>query len=447
MKYLAKILIMPVLLLLAACSDRTDGPGQDAVSDVVALSFNMTTQGTTLTSRADDQNHIETSSEYTAFEDAIDTRDLALLVFAGRNGGDEKLLLKITDFTPASTAASAGSVAIFGSPGNYIINLTLLRKEFADFLGGYELTPEGKGSITFRVLMVTNSFAGDDERDEAWEAVTGQDYPEVISQLSSWSYSVNDFYDAAGGTSATDLYGKKAKGLPMFGTTSFSTTESLLYYSRPENPVYLGEVDLLRAVAKVRVVDNIRLKTEGYPRLKAVRFTGSRADGMVLPADALNYQNGNQVHTTNLYRPDDELTRGDASISSLGIIPQQWSMTPAADRTGDTFIGFVPEQRINYADNNVAYGMPVFDIDVAFYDLESKVEVIRTFSVPMTGYGDIQFKFGNSILRNHIYTLRVNDVGLTMNFTVDLVPYIGCVLDPYFGVDRTGELPGIVPNS
>lgn len=447
MKYLAKILIWPMLLVLAACSHGIDDPVNGTGSGVVALSFNMTTQGTTLLSRADDSNHPETASEYAALEDAINYDDLALLVFARRDSGDEKLLFKITDFTP-STALGTQRVNILGSPGNYLINLTILREEFTDFLGGYELSPEGKSTITFRMLMVANCFGEDDDRDAAWDAVTGQDFPEVMSQISTWSYSMDNLYDAAAGTSAAELYGDKAQGLPMFGTTTFSTSESMLYYSRPENRVYLGQIDMLRSVAKIRVVDNIRLKTEGYPRLKAVRFTGSRSEGMVLPFDALNYQNGNQVHSLNMYHPDDELTMADAAVYSLGTIPEQWSMTPAADCTGDTFIGFVPEQRISYADNNVAAGMPVFDIDVAFYDTDSNIEIIRTFSVPMTGYNGVQFtNFGQSILRNHIYTLRVNDVGLTMDFTVDLVPYIGCVLDPYFGIDRSDELPGIVPGS
>ncbi|MDE6339683.1 MAG: hypothetical protein K2K97_07855 [Muribaculaceae bacterium] len=449
MKYIY-IIFLPALLLLTACSSPDDPDNLVGSGDCVSLSFNMMTAGTIKETRADDQGHNETDSEFREFEDGIDMGDLGILIFAKIAGStsEHKLVYKLTNLLASDDA----HINVVGSGGNYLVNLMILKDDLKEVLGGYEITPEGTSLISFRMLILANCAPAGTNATAMWDAVNGQDFPTVISQLSQWNFSMSDIYNADGGPEVKTLYSNhennKVNHCPMFGTKLSTTTEQALYYSRPENRVYLGEVNLLRSLAKVRVVDNIQNKDDqGYPRVEAVEFLSSQSQARQLPFGALDYQDGQQVHTPNIFEENSNLTL--AATYKLGTIHESWSMTPDSQRTGDVFIGFVPEQRIGHPNNNADEGMPVFHITIANHKAngyeasDDEVEMLD-FYVPMTSYNGVNFNFGQDILRNHIYTLSVNDFGAQLNMEVVVVPYRSCVLEPYFGLDRD-ELPGIVP--
>lgn len=424
MKYLALTLML--LLSLTGCGLMYDDPQCPAADNgTVSLSFSMQSAGAILYSRADDNpDHKEVSSEFRYFEDGIDMSDLAVFVFAKISDTDnpEKLVYKLTDLTKSDDAR----INIVGSPGNYLVEVMILRDDLKKVLD-YEITPEGNENISFRMLMLANcsSSAGTD-----WNDITGNTLTEVIDQLDKWTFATSDIYDddyAKTGDDITELY---TKHVPMFGNVQFDpVSEDALYYSRPENRVYLGEMNLLRALAKVRVVDNIPDKIGGYPMISSVVFYSSQDLARQLPYDALNYKNGYQIHTPNIAQPGNETYIATAKPFRLGIVPDAWCMTPAADRKGNVFIGFVPEQRIEDA-------MPVFRVTITNQNADNTVSNF-VYDVPMTRYLDNPpFNFGDNILRNHIYTLSVNNFGYTLDLTVDLAPYRSCVLEPFFGIER-----------
>ncbi|MBD5250641.1 MAG: hypothetical protein HDS56_05655 [Barnesiella sp.] len=431
MKYI--LYLLPVLLLFAGCSS-SDGPDVKGSDGSVSLSFSMLTSGAITSSRADSEGHGETDSEYRNFEDGIDISDLGVFVFAKIAGttGDEKLVYKLTNLLSSDDAR----INVVGAPGSYLVNLMIRREDLKEILGGYDISPEGDALIQFRMLLLANCSSPGTNATAKWDAITGQDFPTVIDQLSEWNYAMSYIYNENGGPDAESIYSNRKKNVPMFGTNVFTATEGDLYYSRPENRVYLGQMDLLRSLAKVRVVDNIGGKNEaGYPRITSAEFLSSQAQARQVPAGAVSYQNGQQVHTPNIFEDNDLIL---AATYRLGTIPDV-SVMPGTNHTGDVFIGFVPEQRIGHPNNNTEEGMPVYHVTIANQKADGSMETLDYY-VPMTGYNNgyssQNFSFGENILRNHIYTLSVSDFGALLELTVDVVPYRSCVLEPFFGLER-----------
>ena len=429
MKYLALTLMM--VLTLTGCGlmyDSDECPAAD--SDSVSLSFSLFSSGAVLYSRADNQKHDEVSSEFRYFEDGIDVNDLAVFVFAKISGDDkapEKLVYKLTDLTKTDDPR----IAIVGAPGDYVVEVMIRRQDLKEVLGGYEITPAGNENISFRMLMLANCSSPGTNAAAKWDEITGQDYEAVIEQLDKWNFAMSYIYNPnTTSNDITEIYKNRKDHVPMFGTKMFDpVSEDALFYSRPENRVYLGEIDLLRALAKVRVVDNIEGKVGDYPKITAVSFLSSQDEAHQLPYDAANYKNGQQIHTPRISVPGNQINVNNPLIYRLGILPESWSLTPASQRTGDVFVGFVPEQPIN---DDIH---PFFRITITDRKADGTFDNL-TYDVPMTKYLGQEFSFGSNILRNHIYTLSVNSFGTKLDCTVDLAPYRSCVLEPFFGIDR-----------
>lgn len=421
------ILTLISILLLTSCSLIEDNLAPCAAmdEDTVTLSFQMLTNPSYPGSRTDDKGHDEVNSEFSQFEDRIDVSDISLFVFAKVTGETdsegnptpEKLVVKTNDFLgdPAGAIESSGS---------YIVTFKIARNEFNDALGIAEV-PNSNVNLSFRVVMFANCNIGSVD----WSKIDGSTYAEVLNQINHpdiWSIGMSHLYENNGSDDVTELYGKNA--VPMFGSSTFVVSQKDLFFSRPNQRVYLGEIEMLRSLAKVRVVDNIQKKDAlGFPKVINATFVGTQSSVKPLPFDALNYKNGTQVHTPNIFDPNIALSTTNEVEYRLGLIPDRW-IEPAVNKTGAVRIGFVPEQAIGNSNGNVNTGFPIFRVKVAYSDDE-----IISYDVPMTAYKDQLFNFGEYILRNHIYTLSVDIMGEDLNCIVDLLPYTAVTLEPNFG--------------
>lgn len=393
--------------MLTGCS-LIEEPGKpcDSGSDDIMLSVRMISSD--VVTRADDQDHSEVNSELKAIEDGIDKNDLGIFVFAKMENSEdpEKLLLKITDIGKSNDPF----MSIIGAPGAYTINMVFKREKFHEILGVEALNPASSERVLFRILVLANCTSPGTNALAKWNLLTGTTYNEVITQVNAvnWHYALSYLYNAdTKATEASAIWTNRKKHIPMIGTNTFKVSQESLYNSRPEDRVFLGELDMLRALAKVRIVDNIKNKdASGYPKIISTEIAGTQDMVCQLPANAASYINGNQVHEPNIANPDNSFNSQSPISYRLGIIPASINMTPANERKGETFIGYLPEQKIDHLNNNVAEGTPQFRITVAM-DEELK---LREYTVPMTGYAGKKFEFGDYILRNHIYTLSVESV-------------------------------------
>lgn len=417
------IIILISALLLCGCSLINEDPSRDCPaydgSENITLSFQMMTTDGLLYSRTDDLNHEEVGSEYRQFEDGIDMKDCAMFVFAKMEDstGDEVLLFKNTNLGQSSNP----DIYIAGAPGSYTVNFTIAKSRLNDLLN-IKLSPGAQEKISLRVLMLANCSSPGTDAQTKWNQINGSTYSAVIQQLSDWTFAMSYIYDGTGGPGAANIYNKKQA--PMFGTMKVDVTQDALYYSRFDNRVYMGEMEMLRAIAKVRVVDNIQNKDiDGYPKILSAQFIGSQSTVKQLPKGAADYVNGTQVHEPNIAEPDKELTLNGATEYNLGTIPDSWSMTTSENRKGATWIGYVPEQKIDNINNDVNQGMPAIRLQIALSVNAAGVEETKQYDIPMTGYKGQIFNFGDNILRNHVYTLSVDEVAVgtevDLTFTVN----------------------------
>ena len=423
MRFLDKIshwlAFVAVMTLIPSCGAVMEGEHPCPAGESVSLSFKMITTNILSGSRADDL-HTEAGSEFIRFEDGIDVNDLGLFIFARHADGTDKLIMKNTNIS----ASTDPQMMITGSPGAYTITMVIAKKNLKDLLGR-DVDPNSGQNVDFRVMILANcknALAG------GWDYFTASTYEDILKQAQAVAFPMDAIYsNNEGDSGVTGLY---KDYMPMFGTNRFEVSEKSLYESSQNERIWLGQVDMLRSLAKVRVIDNIGNKADGYPNIQSVEFIGSQDHCIPIPADAPGYVNGNQVHTPNIFDADKALTLEGAHVYKLGTITDDWDMTPSDEKKGVTRIGYVPEQKIGTINGNVAQGLPMFRITAALQKNADGTDLIKVYDVPMTGYfgggtTGTDFYFGNAILRNHIYTLSVNHiaVGTPAEITVDIQPW------------------------
>lgn len=407
--------------LLAGCSAVNDPenpcpdpePGQPEENSL-ALSFRVTTSvplSRKAPSRADSENHPEETYDY-PFEDEINLNDFGFFIFAYKADGsaDPVLLYKNTNVT-----ASSSEMEIAGGLGDYTVNLDLPASLAEQFLTDptTELSPNGSRSLKVRIAIIANSNASldggsftalDDLKDAFHEndAEAAATFTAFIDKAKTLVFTPD----------YTDSYGNLR--IPMYGlSTEFTMSERSMYYSRPDDRLMLGEVSLLRAMNKVRVVDAIpAADMEGdYPQLVSASITYGVPDGFVTPVNPGSYVNGQQVHTDRVLlaaatRPTQGFREGTLVDKSL--------------------ITYLPVQRLGE-------GAPTLVIT-----MRNAAGETRDFPVDLNDpqYETIHGQWGEMMLRNHVYTLAITSVrfGVELELTATVADWEDA---PEFNLDYT----------
>ena len=417
MKY--HILTLFLAFILTGCSLIDDSlpecPAGDS-SESITLSFKMISPniGTT---RADSQ-HQETDSQWPQFEDLIDINDFAFYIFL--DNAEEKPLvmkMKMSELADSSDPASM----ITGSFGAYTVT-TVIPKRNLEALLGRDLSPDSSDAVDFRIVLLANVNAGMSSDDAGYTdynslapvdaANAGSDlskvttYSQFLENIDKIGFNLNYVYNPMEGDSSIDGLYKGA--IPMFGMVTAHTTEALLYKSRPDERIYLGDIYMMRSLAKIVVIDNAERIDEEYPYVSSVTVEGITDMSYPVPALA-SYTNGQQIHDTRFLQRSSDTSNVSFSLGYLG---------ENTHSRGTVRFGYLPEQPIQY-------GNPVIKITVQL-DPNRQQE----YSVPMGGSADYPLTpsepgaggFGANIIRNHIYTLNVNriSVGTPAEITVDV---------------------------
>ncbi|MDE5877587.1 MAG: Ig-like domain-containing protein [Muribaculaceae bacterium] len=376
---------------------------EDDEAGYVTMNFRLVCSNLRPTRADNTFGHTETDSDWAAFEDKIDINDFAFFIFVEGTDKAWPLVMKMTHLNDSTTSDS--HVTVTKSPGAYSVTAKIPAETLKD-------QNIGKEDVNFRIIVLAN--AGSDHSYEALGDLTT--YNDVITQVQNWIFEMSSIYNNDGSTSAIrDLY---AGAIPMFGQQSFTVKEDELFSPRPEYKKQIGDIFMVRALAKIKVVDNIQNKSdEGFPRIESVTFQGWRPNAYIVPS-LTGYENGYQVETA---RPT-ETKYNESTTIKLGKLDP-------TDDADNTWFGFIPEQMIGSEET------PKLSITITYEaDAQDKPLLQETFEVPMSGdYKGQELDFGNAILRNHIYTLNVSLDDRNLFCTVTVFPYTAVTLNPFFG--------------
>lgn len=336
-------------------------------SDFINLSFRMIVPMSGDSRADEDPNHSEVDSEWSEFEDLIFADDFAFFIYAILSESNEPFLFKVDNFSVLEDPHSV----LVGEPNNYTLKVSISKDDFN------KVYSESGDDITLKIVAFANTNHNISE-------LTAEDYSTYSNLISSASQKLH--YPILG-TIYTDTGGR----IPMFGVSILETTREVLYKSRPYNPVYGENICMLRSVAKIKVIDNISREESGLPRIEEVSFHSRTNQAYLLPHDAINYVNGLQIETP---RPWDDVSSDNSITLTL------------YNRFENERIGYIPEQGISSE-------IPYLNITIT-NELDGKGDPVTasqtTYKVPMKGYNDQTFNFGDNILRNHIYILSVTSV-------------------------------------
>ncbi len=413
--------------LLAGCSAVNDPenpcpdpePGQPEEPSL-ALSFRVTTSiplSRKAPSRADDQGHEEQTYDY-PFEDEINLNDFGFFIFAYKADGsaDPVLLYKNTNVTNSSS-----ELEIAGGLGDYTVNLDLPASLAEQFLTDptTELSPNGSRSLKVRIAIIANSNASRQKPGlwgewgpfvSAWEI----EHQSLTANPATFTQFIEKIDDEM---VFTPDYGNNFGYLliPMYGLSQeFTMSERDMYFSRPDDRMMLGEVSLLRAMNKVRLVNAIpadEMVDGTYPQLVSATITYGSPDGFVTPDDPGSYVNGQQVHTDRVFsaaqtRPTQAFMEGTLVDKSL--------------------ITYLPVQKLGE-------GAPTLMIT-----MRNAAGETREFPVDLNDpqYETIHGQWGEMMLRNHVYTLEITSVrfGVELQLTATVADWDDA---PEFNLDYT----------
>ncbi|MDE6556462.1 MAG: hypothetical protein K2K55_05805 [Duncaniella sp.] len=369
-------------------NDSSDCPiDEGGPSDTYTFSFQMVTNNIGQSRALDEGDHDETYSEWPAFEDQILATDFAFFIFLQNQDGEWPMIMSMTDMVNNKNAA----ITINGYAGMWMVTAAIAKKELEAKLG-YQLSKNDTRKINLRVAVLANVGGGETHATKRYDytRLIKENFTDFIKEADNMVFSMSTIHSVNDGASGVDGIYKGA--IPMYGMNEFSVTSDDLYYSDKVNPAWMGEVDMLRALSKIRVVDTIENKDdEGYPYIDNVDIVSATPQCYVTPYDAVNFK-GVQ---TDYPRITGVSADGSTHILKLGYLQTK----------KDTFFGYVPEQTITSTS-------PALRITVVFGKNENGTDNSKVYEVPMSGYNDENFRdnFGQYILRNHIYTLNVTGV-------------------------------------
>lgn len=343
--------------------------GED--SGQLTVRFHIVSDGTGSTKAVTDGNFDPDGHESEgclADESYVDLSDMRVHLFS-KNGSDGFFLQEL------QTVASG--------PGTFTASFSVPLEAIAD--------PSGE-TVSFSLMVLAN-----------WGAV-GVLYPvfdgnsplSYITDSAGYGFSMSaDWYPLSG-----------TRGIPMYGFMTYSGVSlSALRASTASEPYLLydngyGDINLLRAMAKIEVADKIRNRVGEYPRIEDVRIRNWSSNGIFIPTADSFYGAYNQVSKPTL--PSDQGTdpavRTFRKSAAYATVTPDWNPGTMPD---GWWTVYCPE--IGYSSASAA---PELEIMVRNYAPGTAGDGDET--TVYTVYLPSDFaKSAGMILRNHVYRLEI----------------------------------------
>lgn len=385
-----KALMLAAAALLCGCSDDnapspvSDGGGE---ADIV-LTLCTYRSETGPASRAGGHETEAASAAENLID--IDGGDYRVLIF----GKDGRLLERFipTEFISVNTDDYSG----------YSVSGRITQ---TDFMGnadsGYE----------FQIMVLANweSLGGLGCYDR-FELIPGKTFvSDIVSMAREETYQLTS---AAGWRPFKDDF----KGIPMFGLGSIKVSADQVSVSSPESPINVGEISMLRAMAKIEIIDNIA-PADGStrPEITGATVSSHLLDGTFVPDLAANSDWADGA--IQVVRPTEPF---DAVSATAPL-----SFFNAGKNT----------------DDNVVYSVYVAEQD--FSKLSAKVSVRvkadgaeSDYNMQLAEYqGGKPVKPLESFLRNHIYRFEIVSVSPAGEPGQLIVRWTVCPMDTPDDVD------------
>lgn len=347
-------------------------------------------------SRADDENgHGTVESAWPEIEDVINLNDFSFFLFAEDKDGNWPLIMKLLPQVP-------GDMKIENEGGSYVVKARLPRSIFEAKIGKPVVWGQGQFT-TFRVVAIANSG-----KPSLYNDLDATDFNTLIESAESLIFSMSSIHSSNDGDSSVDGIYKNA--IPMYGMNTFVVSDDDLVDSSELIYAWIGNVDMLRALAKICVIDNIDKlplpegadpSQKQLPAITQVSVVSSTDRAYILPANPQDYIEKDDMHV--------------APASTAGTF--EYKLGYLTNDTKGTRFGYIPEQAI------VANGTPKALITVEMYeDYDALTTTTETYEVPLSGYDGVDFSenLGSEIFRNHIYTLSIDGVKLGGKLNLDV---------------------------
>ncbi len=385
-----KALMMAAAALLCGCSDDNapspviEGGGE---ADIV-LTLCTYRSETGPTSRAGGHETEAASAKENLID--IDGGDYRVLIF----GKDGRLLERFipTEFVSVNTVDYSG----------YSVSGRITQ---TDFMGNAD------GSYEFQIMVLANwESLGGIGCYENFELIPGKTFiSDVVSMAREKTYRLSS---AAGWRPFKDDF----KGIPMFGLGYMKVTAEQVAVSSPESPINVGEISMLRAMAKIEIIDNIAPADDSTrPEITGATVSSHLLDGTFVPDLTANpdWADG----AIQVVRPTEPF---DAVSATAPL-----SFFNAGKNT----------------DDNVVYSVYVAEQD--FSKLRAKVSVRvkadgaeADYDMQLAEYqGGKPVKPLESFLRNHIYRFEIVSVSPAGESGQLIVRWTVCPMDKPDDVD------------
>lgn len=405
----SRLAVLLAGLALAGCvCENGECPPEPEGREIV-MSFRIFTRDAGSATRAT----VIGEEDGTAAENWVDPTTVRILLLT--DGG---VLLQdlSSDFATAETDTDFSS---------YIIRKVTFREPYFDYAAV-------DGRVRFRIMVLANWR--DNTLKEISDCRSQAEIEQIASTLQAALYNLNN--DMQKVQPVTDFEpllpapgngnGGQGLGIPMYGLKHFDVAQEDLYDSTPEQPYDItasgaDPIHLLRALAKIEVIDDIQSKNEnGYPRITAVRLLKDnyRYDARLIPD---NFVDGQQVRSASLFAtPTPATDRLDFIVRDYAAIDppvDQYPNDGDAFSVGHTcFMAYLPEMKITTAD--------VLQVTVAndpAAALPAGTPLTAEYSIPIPSPAE----WGNEVLRNHIYRIRVTGAttDLNMQYTYTICPW------------------------
>lgn len=387
----ATVILLITAALLPSCGDSDFQPCPDPPADGYDVALRISTG-------IQDISRGECPEEYgTELENLIDLGDLQILIF-----GSDGILKNI--LYADGVMDSETSLAEIGA-GEYLLKTKLPS-------GEYDPTSR------FDIVALANLRPHQEESTVAPlnSGIT------TLDDIKAITFKLND-------NDAEESWTPSENSLiPMSGMLTGSLNGYSTQYFNTAVPMELGSIDLIRAVAKIEVIDH---SAEGVAEVKSVTLHRRNSRGILMPS-SLTGTGQPLPHLSPNIPPDNGFTDNPLQFKHVG----------------NKFVAYVPEM-----ENPITLeGRDYIDVAIEYNDFtEHRLinmaphDAAGTPVMPADGWPDIWA----GVLRNHIYRFTIFSIEADPNLllTVDVQPFSSVNLNTVLGLERNEDGYIVVRNS